>query len=249
MVRLIQLTDTHIVSQPNGTLYGVNTDNSLVRVLDHILQSRLTADAVLVTGDLVHDEGEAAYRKLASMLSRLQLPVHYLAGNHDRADILHQCLPNSPAAGVYSFILQNWLVVMLNSAVPDKVEGYLSQETLANLTSLLQSHPDHYILVAVHHHPVSTGSEWMDHIGISNGAALLAVLDLFPQVRVVINGHIHQLLQAELGHYTVFGTPSTCAQFKPGQVKAGTIDAAPPGYRFLELHDDGSYHTQVFRVA
>ncbi|MDH4040844.1 MAG: phosphodiesterase, partial [Gammaproteobacteria bacterium] len=41
--------------------------------------------------------------------------------------------------------------------------------------------------------------------------------------------------------------PSTCVQFAPGS--AGfKADAESPGYRWLDLHEDGSLHTGVSRV-
>lgn len=247
MIRLLQLTDTHIVADANGCLYGVNTADSLMQVLDHIQQQAFQADALLVTGDLVHDEGEDAYRKLDKMLARLQLPIHYLPGNHDDPAILHRCFPNSPASGLYSFEMNNWLVVMLDSVMPDKVEGYLASATLSSLAALLNRYQGWRVLVAVHHHPVSTGSEWMDRIGITNGDEFLELLKQYQQVKLVINGHIHQVVEKKFGHFTVLGTPSTCAQFKPGTLKAG-IDDTPPGYRYLELHEDGHFNTTVFRI-
>lgn len=247
MLKLIQLTDTHIVTDPKGTLYGVSTEDSLEQVLDHIQQTGIDADALLVTGDLVHDDGELAYRKLEQMLSRLNLPTHYIAGNHDDAVVLHQCLPNSPASGIYLVEMHDWLVIMLDSAVPGKVEGYLPATTLAALDSVLGLNQDRHVLIAVHHHPVNTGSDWMDRIGIANADEFVALLKQHANVRLVINGHIHQLLHVEVGHFTVLGTPSTCAQFKPGMNQAG-IDDAPPGYRYLELHEDGAFTTEVFRI-
>ena len=247
MLRLLQLTDTHIVTDPDSSLYGINTTHSLEQVLDHIQQHAVKADAVLVTGDLVHDEGEAAYRKLQQILSRLQVPVHYLPGNHDNADVLHACLPNSPASGLYHFTALNWLVVMLDSSAPELVEGYMRPEILTDLHAILDANRHRHILIAVHHHPVKTGSEWMDRIGISNGDDFITLLQNYPNVKLVINGHIHQVLEKAIGHFTVLGTPSTCVQFKANSSLMG-VDDLPPGYRILDLFEDGGFVTRVMRL-
>jgi Icc protein len=42
----------------------------------------------------------------------------------------------------------------------------------------------------------------------------------------------------------LLSTPSTCAQFVP-RSDGFAIDRRPPGYRWLELRDDGSLSTDV----
>ena len=248
MPNLIQITDTHLFSYEAGALYGVNTRHSLQAVLDDIRARDLPMDAVLVTGDCVHDEGEAAYRLLGEMVAGLGVPAHYLPGNHDRADVLQACLVNAPVDGIHHFLLQSWMIVMLDSAVPGKVEGQVASATLVKLKALLEQHPDRPVLVAVHHHPVKVNSPWMDRIGMTNGDELMRLLSGFAHVRLLINGHIHQPLAAEVAHVQVLGTPSTCFQFMPGMQKAG-IDDAPPAYRYLQLHSDGSFATQLYSLG
>jgi len=248
MPNLIQLTDTHIFHDPAGALYGVNTRQSLQAVLDDIRSRGLPMDAVLVTGDCVHDEGEQAYGSLGQMLASLGVPVHYLPGNHDDANVLQSVLINAPVDGLHQFQLFPWLIVMLDSAVPGKVEGEVSSSTLARLASLLQQHSDKPVLVAVHHHPLKVGSPWMDRIGIMNGDELLHLLNRFDNVKLLINGHIHQPLEAEAGGVQVLGTPSTCFQFMAGTQDA-TIDDAAPGYRYLQLHADGSFETRLYSLG
>ena len=245
MPNLIQLTDTHLFDDPAGSLYGVNTRQSLQSVLDDIQTRVLALDAVLVTGDCVHDEGESAYRSLGQMLSVLKVPVHYLPGNHDNAAVLQSVLHNAPINGLHHFILQSWLVVLLDSAVPGKVEGEVSSSTLQRLEAVLQQHADKPILVAVHHHAVNVGSQWMDQIGITNGDDLLQLLNQFNNVRLLINGHIHQPLDALIGQVRVLGTPSTCFQFEAGKQQA-SVGEAPPAYRYLQLHANGGFDTQLF---
>jgi Icc protein len=44
------------------------------------------------------------------------------------------------------------------------------------------------------------------------------------------------------------GTPSTCFQFAPHSATFA-IDDAGPGYRWLELHADGSLESRVGRAS
>lgn len=248
MPNIIQLTDTHIFADPEGELYGVNTRRSLQRVLDNINSSDMSADLVLVTGDIVHDEGEDAYRVVDEMLSPLGVPVWYIPGNHDDAAVLHRCLPNSPQAGLCHTQINNWLVVLLDSSVAGRVEGQLSSQTLDMLRQVLDANTHQPVLIGVHHHAVKTGSDWMDRIGLQNGDALLALLRSYANVRLVLNGHIHQPLDEQHGHIRLLGTPSTCFQFRIKSTTAG-IDTDPPAWRYLQLNDDGSFSTTLIQLA
>ena len=68
---------------------------------------------------------------------------------------------------------------------------------------------------AVHHPPVPVGSPWIDALGLRNAAELLARLERFPNVRVVVSGHVHQAFDTRRGALRLLTTLSTCAQFTP----------------------------------
>jgi Icc protein len=87
----------------------------------------------------------------------------------------------------------------------------------------------------------------MDEIALDNPAALFAIIDRYPQVRAVLWGHIHQEFSAERGGVHLFGSPSTCVQFKPG-AQEYVPDTQPPGYRWLLLQGDGTVQTGIQRV-
>ncbi|NJM46500.1 MAG: hypothetical protein HC860_10205 [Alkalinema sp. RU_4_3] len=85
-------------------------------------------------------------------------------------------------------------------------------------------------------------------MGLRNGEMLLERIDRAPQVKVVLNGHIHHAF-AELRQGVHFlGTPSTCVQLKPMQEKA-EVDSMPAGFRLLWLESGGEVETEVRRVG
>jgi len=137
-------------------------------------------------------------------------------------------------------------VIALNSHEQDSVAGWLADEELARLELLLLNGEKH-VLVAIHHHPVSIGSRWMDDIGLKNQDELWSVIDRFPQVRAMLCGHIHQEFDVMRGEVRILGTPSTCVQFVPEQDDF-CLDDSSPGYRWLQLLQDGSIRTGVERI-
>ncbi|MGD8559651.1 MAG: phosphodiesterase, partial [Gammaproteobacteria bacterium] len=86
-----------------------------------------------------------------------------------------------------------------------------------------------------------------DALNLRNNTDFLSVLKDFPNVRLVVNGHIHQELDEQRDGVRFLGTPATCFQFAARRTNAG-IDSLPPGYRQIMLHDDGSVETRVHYV-
>lgn len=50
--KYIHLTDTHLVQDGNGLLYGLNPKQRLQQAVAHIQQHHADARAVFITGDL-----------------------------------------------------------------------------------------------------------------------------------------------------------------------------------------------------
>jgi Icc protein len=106
----------------------------------------------------------------------------------------------------------------------------------------------HYHRMMVHaDHGVVVGSRWIDTIGVDNADAFFAIVDRFPQVRAIVWGHIHQDFYAERNGVALMASPSTCVQFKPRQSDFG-LDDMPPGFRWLNLYEDGRIATRVERI-
>lgn len=243
-VRILQITDTHLYADPTQRLAGLNTDESLLQLLEIAKQRILPVDLVLVTGDLVHDATASAYHRIRDYILTLGAPALCIPGNHDRNPVMRE---NVSAAGIGTDTVSahgDWVVIMLDSTIPDEVGGHLSTEQLEQLEAGLERHPDRHILVSLHHHPVSLGSAWIDSIALDNPEELFSILDRYNHVRGLLWGHAHQLYEGERNGVKLMGSPSTCIQFKAGQDKFG-IDPAPPGMRWLALLPDGKIRSGV----
>ncbi len=246
-VRLLQLTDLHLYGAGAGALRGVLTWPSLEATLAHALAHHSPWDAVLITGDLVQDD-PAGYERVRALFSVSDVPVYCLPGNHDEPEAMRAALAAPPFQVCGTALAGAWQLVMLDSYLHGMASGRLSDAELARLDAALAAEPDRHALVCLHHHPVPMGSRWLDNVGLENGPALLEVLARHPQARVLLWGHVHQSFDARRGGLRLLGTPSTCAQFKPG-VDGFAIDARPPAYRWLDLHADGRVETGVEWVA
>lgn len=79
----------------------------------------------------------------------------------------------------------------------------------------------------------------MDRMMVSNGNELMSLVRDVPNVKCILWGHIHQDFTAQLGNIRLFGSPSTCIQFKPN-TQEFEKDTLPPGYRKFKFYSDGS---------
>lgn len=246
-LRILQISDTHIQSQPGSELWGVNVDAGLAKVLEHLQCHHWPADFILATGDLVQDEGTAAYQRLLEFLAPLGIPVYCLPGNHDDMAAFNAVLASGSIRRERHVIALGWQFILLDTTLANSVAGHLAASELEFLESKLLAHPALYAMVCLHHQPLPVDSPWLDGSSVDNGAELLTLLDSYPQVRAVIWGHIHQEFSARRGHIHLLGAPSTCVQFKPG-CSTAMADSVNPGYRWFELHPDGTLLMGVERV-
>jgi Icc protein len=245
-LRIVQLTDTHLYADPAGCLLGLNTLNALDAVLD-LTQQLGPTDLVLATGDLVHDASAAGYSRLRERLSGLDAPVYCLPGNHDLPGPMREHLTGGRVEMPPWVRRDGWLLVFLDSTVPEEDGGHLRPEELDRLEATLQGHPEQHCLICLHHHPLATGSSWMDSMAVDNADQLLAIVESHPQVRGLLWGHIHQEFDLTRRGVRFLGSPSTCIQFTPNKHGFG-VDSTPPGYRWLVLQPDGQIQTGVARL-
>ncbi|MDX1456721.1 MAG: 3',5'-cyclic-AMP phosphodiesterase [Marinobacter sp.] len=244
-LRVLQLTDPHLMADPAGDLLGVNTRDSFDAVIAQVQQDGVHPDLILATGDLAQDCSEEAYRLFAEKLAVFDCPSLWLSGNHDQAALLERIAGED--SGRKCVIKGGWQFILLDSSVPNRVYGELDDAELALLERRLAEHPELPTLVALHHHPVDVGSRWMDQIGLKNRDAFWQVIDRHPQVKIVLWGHIHQELDRTRGDVRLLASPSTCIQFTAGSDDFA-VEPLPPGYRWFELASCGEYETGVGRA-
>lgn len=246
-LRVVQVTDTHLFGDVGGKLLGMPTFDSMHAVIDRLRDFNFDSHTMLVTGDLSQDGSEQSYRHLHEALSSFDQPVFWLAGNHDDPSNLAKV--GGESEHLHKVIRsKHWQIIMLNSQVEGAVFGQLSADELAFLDKTLGEAPQLHTLIGLHHHPIPMNSEWMDNIGLKNRHEFLQVLSRHDNAKGVIWGHVHQSCDGLVNGVRLMSTPSTCVQFEP-KTSDFSIDDVAPGFRWLELHSDGSINTGVERLT
>lgn len=247
VVRLAQITDSHIFQDPQGCLLGLNTRESFEAVCDRVMREEWRPDAILATGDLSQDASPQAYQYLADSFKSMDVPTFWCPGNHDNPETMELYLSNNRVFAAKQILVGRWQIILLDSSVKGKVHGNLAKEQLDFLERALKRYPDKHALVSLHHQPLDIGSKWLDQIGLKNADEFNQVIAKYSQVKGVLWGHIHQEYQHTVKGVQWIATPSSCVQFKPGSedFSAGT---EAPGYRYLNLFSDGRIESVVHRI-
>lgn len=246
-ILLVQLSDSHLFAEEDGKLLGMNTRDSLERVIERVQSEQSCIDLILASGDLSQDGSLASYQRFHQLTDGLGADARWFPGNHDEVPIMRSACADSDL--LHPVVdLGNWRIILLDSSIPGAVPGYLADDQLELLEQALSEAPQRHHLICFHHHPVSIGCDWMEPIGLRNPDALFAVLDRHPQVKALLWGHIHQEFDQLRNGVRLLASPSTCVQFAPGSEEF-QVGSESPGYRWLRLHDDGLLETGVSRVT
>lgn len=223
---------------------GVNTLDTFRAVVADAMDSRNLPDAILATGDLVQDETRAGYEHFRHTLMHHNIPVYCIPGNHDSPSIMNEVLGSPPfqVGGVANH--DGWSIILLNSFSRGDDGGQLDAAELARLRTALAHESAKHVMICIHHHPVPMGSRWLDGVALRNSDAFFATVDESERVRAILWGHVHQASDNMRRGVRIMSSPSTCSQFLPNSDNFA-LDSRPPGYRWLDLHADGTIETSV----
>lgn len=250
-VRIVQITDLHLMADPLGELKGVCTRTNLQRVLDVLRHDFSSAELLIVSGDLAHDELLETYKVLRELLADWLPKLRVIPGNHENRSFMRQVFGDQVMAvgdrNVFADSIGGWRLIGLDSQLVDEVRGQLGDPQRDWLARELAAEPHRPTAIFLHHPPLAIGTGWLDEIGVEDAEPFLSLLQRSPQVKFVCCGHIHHEMTVVQGSTLLLTTPSTSVQFLP-ETDRLIPDLIPPGFRVFDLEPDGSFRTRVVRV-
>lgn len=238
MFKIAQLSDLHLLANPSEERWGLNPQACFDAVLALALQQQ--PDAFLLTGDLVHDETDTGYQRLADRMNACGLPTLAIPGNHDDPEKIQHYF------GDAQLNLDGLNVIGINSHIRGSDCGYLGNEELNRAEALIQQ-SETPALLAVHHPPIEVGSHWIDELGLADSDALANLLNTHKdKILALVCGHVHQVFESTIHGIPVLTTPSTNRQFLPLADEFATEKIAA-GFRLLHV-DGNDVESQIFRL-
>lgn len=244
-LRILQISDCHLFSDPEKVGYAdINPARSLASVLEDAKQE--SPDLVLFTGDISGDDSEASYHQLESMLKAADLrdKVRMIPGNHDVPELMLKLFGESVCRFDSHEDFGQWRLHYLNSHYKGS-KGSVSSERLQALEKSVFSSPSQNHIIAVHHHPLDV-IHWMDKHDWIDRDRFLQVMYFLPRPVRVLYGHVHNDIHRVFAGHEYYACPSSCWQW--AQTEQFGVSDLPPGYRMIELGENGEWLTWVNRV-
>jgi 3',5'-cyclic-AMP phosphodiesterase len=235
-VVLAHISDTHF----DG---GERNQARAAQVMAYLNSLSVPLDAIVHTGDITENglphEHEQAAKTLVS-----PHPLYTCPGNHDGRT--HYQWPLNQA-----YDLGHWVLVLCDSVILGRDDGYLGDATLDWLASVLDTHTGRPVFLGLHHPPVLLHQPFIDGIRLSAAERLAAVLDEYPDVVAVLCGHGHTPAVSTFAGRPLLvapGVASTLLLPWEEMLKHGLDLGQPPAFAFHILDQDGRITTH-FRVV
>ncbi|WP_130470038.1 phosphodiesterase [Candidatus Magnetaquicoccus inordinatus] len=248
MLSVLQFSDCHLLADPQERLYGADPEQCLQQVLQAAQPWAARSHMAIISGDLTQHGEAAAYQQLNTMFSALGCPVYSVPGNHDCPETMEKLFNGTALHWQPSLTLQGWHFLFLNAVLPKQDAGEVSAAQLEHLQQQLEQLPPLPTALVLHHHPRPTDSSWMEQMALRNSEELFTLLAGYPQVALILFGHIHQPFDTLYRSIRLLGTPSTCVQFAHGTSKPEFIHDRF-AFRWLHLHADGTIETDLVWIT
>lgn len=245
-LRILHLSDTHLLGDAAARHNGIDTTAALERVLARAAEVE-GIGLVVASGDLAEDGSVAAYEKLHERIETFAAArgaaTAYAMGNHDLPGGFEQVL------GARDGVLEvgGFRVIRLDTSVPGAGYGELFPEQFAWLAEQLATPAAHGSIVVMHHAPVPAWSALLHALELQGADAVLSALGA-GDVRLVLSGHYHHSVATRAGGIPVVVAPgvtnTTDALAPAGRERA----AAGSGFAVTDLPEAGEPATTFVHV-
>jgi Icc protein len=244
----VHISDTHIGPTADYSLHDRHTLPCAQRIVEIINALPTRPDFVIHTGDVVTNPHPDSYQLAAETFARLEMPIYYVNGNHDRAADIRQYLPmgpkeeagSDPARLSYAFDLKGCRFLVLDARGPDEIDpqGLLPPSQLELLAQ--EARPGGPPLAIFVHYPaLPLNSPWMDgNMLIQNGETLhRTLLPARDRLLGVFHGHVHQSMQTIRDGLLYVSVASVFSQFVawPNDSQPRNDPEHDPGYNFVHV--------------
>jgi Icc protein len=240
---IAQFSDCHLFADKSAKHLGADVWQNLLLVLADIAK-RDNIDCAVFTGDLTQDHTELSYQHFVDAVEQAQfeIPVYFLAGNHDDRALLAKYLSSSVFLNHSTFSNDFWQIQLIDSK-SDTPSGLVSGETLQALPQRMNDNK--FQLLMMHHHPVNIGYYIDKHGLLKQDDFWQAINQLTASgldIKAIACGHVHRASQLSKHDVDIYTCPATSIQFGETKEKSGSI---MPSYRLFYLESNGTINSEI----
>ena len=248
---LVQISDTHIDPEDRNAQARIRDLERCVRDINGL---ETPPDAVIHTGDLVHNGTPAKYVEAARILSDLRCPLYIAAGNRDDRIALNAAFPHgcrfSSGSPYLQYSVDTYPVrlVAVDTLSGASNQGGFCQERADNLRKMLAENTSTPTAVFMHHPPFEVRqSKYPWQFDSRDEIELLAqALEGCGQVVRVFCGHSHRETGGKIA-----GVPASCAPSVAVDLRLGDFPGVAKGAPVYQIHrfEPGTGFTTETRAA
>ena len=221
---IAQISDTHIALDTQDADQRLS---DLALTVADINELDPLPDAIVHTGDVVHNGRQDEYALAAAVLAKARVPVYVLAGNKDNRSNLRDAFSGGGylqrdfdfiqyAVDCYSVRL----IVLDTQSRGNK--GDFCGERLRHLTDLLDADTTKPIAIFTHHPPfeVTEGPDAVHFEDLQIMARLRSELHRTGRVVAIFSGHVHRAVSGDVSGISTMVVPAIATTLRHGRYPA-----------------------------
>ena len=225
----IQISDSHIDDEKN--VWGADSQKNLKSIVKSILSRNY--NALIISGDSTHNGTMSSYSLFKEIIKPISSNFAILPGNHDNKLNLSSSFSEHYLT---KLIISDWEIISIDSVQDNKTSGFIRKDELELLTEKILSSTKKFIVLCLHHPPISMESNWDDKKSLENSDDFFNIIDQFINIKAVIWGHAHQGSEFNRNDVKLFSCPSTALQFNGPEMI---------GYNHYNLSDEGEINCET----
>ncbi len=201
------------------------------------------AEFIVITGDLCDSASKSAYEELKSEISKIDLPIYLLVGNHDDRELFGKFFPSFINHGFvqYSIKIKNRAFLFLDTLVENHSYGSLCEKRIDWLKKRLKEYKDSEIYIFMHHHPVKSGLFEMDNeADFKTSEEFWELLESSGSVKHIAFGHLHRIFHGVKNGISFHSTRGTAFEVAlvPSKEEEFLTNKEKPTYAVMELENE-----------
>ena len=214
-MKIIHLTDPHIIGAVRANLFGLNPTDRLKKAIKSINRDHSDAKFIAITGDLADNATKKAYINYKSIIKSSKIPVYSILGNHDNRVFFKEVFSEFKDNDFiqFDFTIDNCAFIFLDTLDSGNMNGVLCSDRYKWLKEKLKKYKIYNVYIFMHHHPVECGLYEFDTTArFKNKSKFWKTLGKYSNIRHISFGHLHRIMTATKDGVSMHCTRSTAFQ-------------------------------------
>ena len=249
---IAQLSDTHIALDDPDSAQRISDFERTIADLNALVPP---PDAIVHTGDVVHNGRPDEYAEAVRILAKARAPVYAMVGNKDHRGNFRRAFSDrgylEPDSGLIEYAVEEYPVrlIIVDTKSASSNKGDFCPERAMRLIGRIDAETSKPIAVFTHHPPfeVPVGPDPLNFETPDMMQRLREALQHSVRVAGVFSGHVHRGTAGQIGRIPASVMPSVATNLRKGEYPEHM--KTRPVYHLHQLDLTANFITQSRIVA